>query len=185
MATAYGGWVGGDDWRAKVDASVTTNNAATAVITVKCIVETEYGTTSGYSNIQGGTLCNGSSYSWGSATSISTNSTKTLKTTTYTINKTHSSQSINCKAQVKGIAGIYSGSTSTGSVNVTVAAKTSYTVAYNANGGSGAPSSQTKWYGESLTLSTTRPTRTNYTFKGWATSSGGGVAGGGEGRGGC
>ena len=176
MATGYGGWVGGDDWRAIVDASVTTNNPDKAVITVRCKVETEYGTTSGYSNIQGGTLCNGGSYSWSGATSITTWSTKTLKTTTYTINKTHSSQSINCKAQVKGIAGIYSGDTSTGSVNVSVGAKTSYTVAYNANGGSGAPSSQTKWYGETLTLSSTRPTRTNYTFKGWATSSGGGVA---------
>lgn len=176
MATAYGGWVGGDDWRAKVDASVTTNNAASAVITVKCIVETKYGTTSGYNNIKGGTSCNGSSYAWSGSTSISTWSTKTLKTTTYTINKTHGSQSINCKAQVKGIAGLYSGDTSTGSVNVTVSAKTSYAVSYNANGGSGAPSGQTKWYGESLTLSTTRPTRTNYTFKGWATSSGGGVA---------
>jgi uncharacterized repeat protein (TIGR02543 family) len=45
-----------------------------------------------------------------------------------------------------------------------------YTVSYNANGGSGAPSSQTKTYGKSLTLSSTKPTRTNYTFKGWATS---------------
>lgn len=182
MATAYGGWVGGDDWRAIVDASVTTNNADKAVITVKCQVETEYGTTSGYSNIQGGTLCNGGSYSWSGATSISTWSTKTLKTTTYTITKTHSSQSINCKAQVKGIAGIYSGDTSTGSVNVTVSAKTSYNVNYYANKPSAAtgsvsnvPSSQVKWYGESLTLSTTRPSLTNYTFKGWATSASGGV----------
>jgi len=46
-----------------------------------------------------------------------------------------------------------------------------YTVSYNANGGSGAPSSQTKTYGVTLTLTTTRPTRTGYTFKGWATSS--------------
>lgn len=45
-----------------------------------------------------------------------------------------------------------------------------YTVSYNANGGSGAPSAQTKTYGKTLTLSTTKPTRTNYTFKGWATS---------------
>lgn len=51
-----------------------------------------------------------------------------------------------------------------------------YQVAYNANGGSGAPSAQTKKYGTALTLSTTKPTRTNYTFKGWATSSTGGVA---------
>ena len=45
-----------------------------------------------------------------------------------------------------------------------------YTVAYNANGGSGAPSSQTKTYGVALTLSTTKPTRDNYVFKGWGTS---------------
>ena len=45
-----------------------------------------------------------------------------------------------------------------------------YTVSYNANGGSGAPSSQTKEYGKTLTLSSVKPTRTNYTFVGWATS---------------
>ena len=45
-----------------------------------------------------------------------------------------------------------------------------YTVSYNANGGTGAPSNQTKTYGKNLTLSTTKPTRTNYTFKGWGTS---------------
>ena len=48
-----------------------------------------------------------------------------------------------------------------------------YTVSYNANGGSGAPSSQTKTYGKTLTLSTTKPTRTGYTFKNWNTNSGG------------
>lgn len=47
-----------------------------------------------------------------------------------------------------------------------------YTVKYNANGGSGAPGQQTKTYGVTLTLSSTKPTRTNYTFKGWSTSSG-------------
>ena len=45
-----------------------------------------------------------------------------------------------------------------------------YTVKYNANGGSGAPSDQTKTYGQTLTLSTTKPTRANYNFKGWGTS---------------
>ena len=47
-----------------------------------------------------------------------------------------------------------------------------YTVKYDANGGSGAPSAQTKYYGKDLTLSTAKPTRTNYTFLGWAASSG-------------
>lgn len=46
-----------------------------------------------------------------------------------------------------------------------------YTVKYNANGGSGAPSSQTKTHDKDLTLSSTKPTRTGYTFVGWATSS--------------
>ena len=51
-----------------------------------------------------------------------------------------------------------------------------YTVTYDANGGTGAPSKQTKTYGTALTLSSTTPTRTGYTFKGWATSGSGSVA---------
>ena len=47
-----------------------------------------------------------------------------------------------------------------------------YTVSYNANGGSGAPASQTKTYGVNLTLSSTIPTKSGYTFAGWATSPG-------------
>ena len=50
----------------------------------------------------------------------------------------------------------YSSST-TGSY--TVYASRKYVVSYNANGGSGAPSSQTKVHGESLTLSTTQPAK--------------------------
>lgn len=45
-----------------------------------------------------------------------------------------------------------------------------YTVSFNANGGTGAPGAQTKSYGIDLTLSSTKPTKPNYNFKGWATS---------------
>lgn len=51
-----------------------------------------------------------------------------------------------------------------------------YAVTYNANGGTGAPGSQTKTHGVTLTLSSTVPTRANYIFQGWATSSTGAVA---------
>ena len=51
-----------------------------------------------------------------------------------------------------------------------------FTVSYNANGGTGAPASQTKTYGVNLTLSSTIPTRAGYAFKGWAKSSTGAVA---------
>ena len=61
--------------------------------------------------------------------------------------------------------------TKTVSFNVTVPAWTSYTITYNANGGSGAPGSQTKWKDQTLTLSSTKPTRTGYSFLGWSTSS--------------
>lgn len=47
----------------------------------------------------------------------------------------------------------------------------SYVITYNANGGSGAPSNQTKYHGLSLTLSSGKPTRSGYTFLGWAKSS--------------
>ena len=46
-----------------------------------------------------------------------------------------------------------------------------YTITYDANGGTGAPASQTKMIGENLTLSSTVPTKTGYTFLGWSTSS--------------
>lgn len=60
--------------------------------------------------------------------------------------------------------------TKTASFNVTVPAWTSYSVKYNANGGTGAPSAQTKWKNQTLKLSSTKPTRTGYTFQGWGTS---------------
>ena len=48
-----------------------------------------------------------------------------------------------------------------------------YTVSYSANGGTGAPGSQTKTYGVNLTLSIVVPTRTGYTFNGWNTKADG------------
>lgn len=45
-----------------------------------------------------------------------------------------------------------------------------WTVKYDANGGTGAPSSQTKTYGQTLRLSTTKPTKKDYNFLGWGTS---------------
>ena len=54
---------------------------------------------------------------------------------------------------------------------VTIA--TPYTVSYNANGGSGAPSAQKKAQDVTLKLSSTTPTRTGYTFSKWNTAQNG------------
>lgn len=45
-----------------------------------------------------------------------------------------------------------------------------YNVSFNANGGSNAPSAQTKIQNEWLTLSSSKPSRSHYIFKGWASS---------------
>lgn len=47
---------------------------------------------------------------------------------------------------------------------------TYYTLSYNANGGSGAPSSQRVKANTGFYLSSTKPTRSGYTFLGWSTS---------------
>jgi len=99
---------------------------------------------------------------------------------TRTYSKGHSAKTITLELEYSGIGTAYDGyfhQIGSGSLSwtITVPALASYTVNYDANGGSGAPSGQVKWYGESLTLSSTVPTRENYIFKGWATSQDGTV----------
>lgn len=94
----------------------------------------------------------------------------------FRINRTQSDRSIAYSARLRSDSSYISGARSSGTGYHTVGKLASHTVSYNANGGSGAPGNQTKWYGSTLTLSSTKPTRTGYTFQGWATSAGGGVA---------
>ena len=73
----------------------------------------------------------------------------------------------------QGVAsGAVSGTIGTSGVSVRLKFTTdTYTISYDANGGSGAPGNQTKTYGVALILSSTIPTRTNCKFLGWSTSS--------------
>lgn len=92
-------------------------------------------------------------------------------------NRTKSSQTIYFSSSATFPAGSSNWSgTSTAYGTLVIDPLPSYTVSYDANGGSGAPGNQTKWYGESLTLSSAQPTRDGHIFKGWATSSGGSVS---------
>lgn len=62
----------------------------------------------------------------------------------------------------------------TGNTSLTaVGVLKTYSVSYNMNGGTGGPSAQTKTHGTTLTLSSTKPTRTGYTFSSWNTKSDG------------
>lgn len=96
--------------------------------------------------------------------------TYTIAKGTKVINKTKATQTVDFS-----LSFMYNGSWSniektelTASGTISVAAKKSYTIAYKMNGGSGTIANQTKWHGESLEISDTAPTRSGYTFKGWA-----------------
>lgn len=104
----------------------------------------------------------------------STSNQVKLKEYDYTFARGTNSSKRYVAAKLTGIERV--GGTMTCSTSYTIPALTKYTVSYNANGGSGAPSAQSKYYGKTLTLSSTKPSRTGYTFKGWATSASGSVA---------
>lgn len=94
---------------------------------------------------------------------------------TKVVAKTHSDKNVGCSASMS-LNGYWNGAYinwAECSGSVFTGKKTSYTVSYNANGGSGAPGSQTKWHGENITLSGTRPSRTGHSFSKWNTNTSG------------
>lgn len=109
-----------------------------------------------------------------SGTGWSTSNQQKLGSYTYTYTRGASAVTRYLRAKLINIDRV--GSAMTAATSFSVPKLASYTIKYSANGGSGAPSSQTKWYGKALTLSSTKPTRTGYTFQGWATSASGSVA---------
>lgn len=122
MATVYGSWVATDDWRARLDYTVSSTDTS---VTFKLTgyINTIYGyTSSGKANC---TLTCGSSTASGSVTGFSTNSTKQVVSKSFTVSKTSSSQSVALKAKVtvSGVS-VYSGSSSTASTTYTVPAIT-------------------------------------------------------------
>lgn len=105
-------------------------------------------------------------------------STRNITSGTKTVTKSAGSQTITFSCSMGfnlSWGGVYGG-TKSASGSLTVEGQTTYRVTYNANGGSGAPSAQTKTHGVSLKLSTVTPYRSGYVFQGWATTSTGGVS---------
>lgn len=173
MATKYGGYYTGAGYNAfravlVYETTSTSETSYTLKASVKC--QMGDGHDSG-SNFSATATVNGSSSSGTGSGYYSAGTTSgVIASKSLAISRTHTAQTITLSGSVKSTYA-WSGKTSSTSATITVPAKSSYKVSFNANGGSGAPSAQTKWYGESLKLSTTKPTRTGHTFLGWATSS--------------
>lgn len=163
------------NWRCEMYAAITSQNNTSVTISCTAAIQTVNGYHYSGLTVRGSAGVNGQ---WAnvdrSGVNVNTGQNVNMATKTLTIAKTKSVQSIACGGEIRvtGFAAGVSGAT----MNVSVPALASHKVTYNANGGTGAPGAQTKWYGEILTLSTAKPTRANYVFQGWSRSSNGAVA---------
>lgn len=177
MALSENNGTGGNvgNWHVHGHSKITAQDNGSATIKTTSSIESFGGYWYSGLNVHAGACVNGQ---WAdvdkTGVNVGANSTVQLVSKTLKVSKTRNWQSIDCIADVR-VNG-YAAGFSYVHVAVDVPPKPSHTVSYNANGGSGAPGKQTKWWGEVLTLSSTRPTRANHTFLGWATSANGAVA---------
>lgn len=177
MALSENNGTGGNvgNWHVRGHSKIIAQDNGSATIKTTSSIESFGGYWYSGLNIHAGACVNGQ---WAgvdkTGVNVGANSTVKLVSKTLKVSKTRNWQSIDCITDVR-VNGFAAGFSQV-HVAVDVPPKPSHTVSYNANGGSGAPGRQTKWWGEVLTLSSTRPTRANHTFLGWATSANGAVA---------
>lgn len=179
MAYAYGNTIK-SKWRAYVEYTVITNDATTYAIQCTVGIEVLSSNYRSY-NASASLSTPGKTTYTGTSSNIGGSNTKhpLIKNKTYTWSKTHSTQAPVITFTFKTSGGQVAPGTSTGTITMQppsgstpIQPKTNYTVAYNANGGSGAPGAATKWYGETLTISSTIPTKTGHTFVNWKATNG-------------
>lgn len=108
-----------------------------------------------------------------SNTNWSENNKQHIYTTTQLFTRGKIDYAYNVRAKLTGVE--YGGGETIVATTITVPRLDSYIITYNANGGTRAPSSQTKYHGQPLVLTVNKPSRTGYTFAGWATSASGSV----------
>lgn len=149
----------------KLTSSVTTNSATT--YTVKMTLKLYGNGESWNADACKWTIKQGSTTKSGTHSFTTSTSAQTLGSARFSFSKGTSSATKSFSATFA--TGGYYGTIKC-SASVTVPALETYKITYGANGGTGAPSAQTKYHGIDITLSTTRPTRTGYTFVRWNTN---------------
>lgn len=172
MATAYSGWVAGDDWRIKLDYSVANLSGNTARITTCASIQNQYASVSSGATVT--TTVNGQTYTQ-TISPVSGAGVKAGATRTWDVPRGTSNHNvaISARATMPGSSlGSYrSGASVSASVGVT--ATDHHTFTYNGNGGTvnGAGTySNTKWYGSHYYIPNLTMARDGYDFLGWAES---------------
>ena len=173
MATVYSGWVATDDWRIKLDYSMTYPHGNTAQITCTASIQNQYANAKSGATVT--VTVNGSSWSQ-TISPISGSGVKAGTAHSWTLSRGTSAQavSISARATMPGSSlAVYRNGTSV-STSVTMAATDHHTFTYNGNGGTvngGASTwSNTKWYGSHYYIPTLTMARSGYGFLGWAES---------------
>ena len=100
--------------------------------------------------------------------------TKDLTSASRRFTKRHDAYDVTLSGCVRNQSGYMNG-TSSASRIITVPALEHHYITFDANGGTGAPDRVVNWYGESVTIPTTKPTRANYEFLGWSETKNGQV----------
>ena len=170
LMTEYSGATGG--WRSYLTYTVATTDTE-VVITCYGGVRSDYWSFAISSNITSTLSCTGQSSVSGSGglnSNWSNDVHNQLVSKTYTIARTSSTQTVTVSCSTKNASGYING-TAVANVTITIPALDiiTYNVQYDANGGMNPPTVQSKTKGVPLIISSTKPTRTNYTFVGWNT----------------
>lgn len=153
-----------------VNIKSTSGNKVTLAWEVDYVAHDSYAASTGsprsYSAVINGTTVANGTYDINGIKGI-----RTIKSGTYDVTKSTSAKKISFSCSMAfnlTWSGNYAG-TKSASGTIDIPKIDSYSITYNANGGTGAPNIQTKWYGTDITLSSVKPSRGGYTFDSWNT----------------
>ena len=153
-----------------VNIKSTSGNKVTLAWEVDYVAHDSYAASTGsprsYSAVINGTTVASGTYDINGIKGI-----RTIKSGTYDVTKSTSAKKISFSCSMAfnlTWSGNYAG-TKSASGTINIPKIDSYSITYNANGGTGAPNAQTKWHGTDITLSSAKPSRVGYTFSSWNT----------------
>lgn len=168
MATVYGPWVTRLGFKVRVYLTYTEyNRNTTYLVRYSCGIQASGGDKEAREFGVKVSATGASDTAWHTATIKKSSTVKSYKLYGNDLvwDKSKSSQTKTIKVYLSEYT-----DTSYVAKTITIPTLQHWSITYNANSGSGAPAAQTKWYNEQLILSSVKPTKSGYTFRGWATS---------------